>query len=72
MPHARHPPQDAHDELLVANVHPPDWRNPEPAARYNLVVLGAGTAGLDQRGGRRRARREGRAGRARPAWAATA
>ena len=26
--------------------HPPDWANPEPAGRYNLVVIGAGTAGL--------------------------
>jgi pyruvate/2-oxoglutarate dehydrogenase complex dihydrolipoamide dehydrogenase (E3) component len=31
---------------LIANVHPPDWKNPEPAPRYNLVVIGAGTAGL--------------------------
>jgi pyruvate/2-oxoglutarate dehydrogenase complex dihydrolipoamide dehydrogenase (E3) component len=31
---------------LVANVHPADWQNPEPASRYNLVVIGAGTAGL--------------------------
>src|SRR5262249_57398414 len=31
---------------LLSNVHPPDWRNPEPAGRYNLVVIGAGTAGL--------------------------
>ena len=23
-----------------------DWVNPEPAPRYNLVVIGAGTAGL--------------------------
>jgi pyruvate/2-oxoglutarate dehydrogenase complex dihydrolipoamide dehydrogenase (E3) component len=23
-----------------------DWRNPKPAARYNLVVVGGGTAGL--------------------------
>jgi pyruvate/2-oxoglutarate dehydrogenase complex dihydrolipoamide dehydrogenase (E3) component len=30
----------------VANVHPPDWVNAEPAPRYNLVVIGAGTAGL--------------------------
>jgi len=38
--------RDAHDELLVARVHPPDWKNPESSGRYNLVVLGAGTAGL--------------------------
>jgi hypothetical protein len=24
-------PRDAHNERLVANVHPPDWINPEPA-----------------------------------------
>jgi len=39
-------PQDEHDAELVANVHPSDWENPEPAERYNLVVIGAGTAGL--------------------------
>jgi pyruvate/2-oxoglutarate dehydrogenase complex dihydrolipoamide dehydrogenase (E3) component len=39
-------PEDRYNEELVANVHPPDWRNPEPAERYHLVVLGAGTAGL--------------------------
>ena len=39
-------PDDAHNQALVANVHPANWINPEPAPRYNLVVLGAGTAGL--------------------------
>jgi len=39
-------PDDAWNRQLLANVHPPDWKNPEPAARYDLVVLGAGTAGL--------------------------
>ncbi len=39
-------PQDEHNRALVSNVHPPDWRNPEPKGRYNLVVIGAGTAGL--------------------------
>src|SRR6516165_5786654 len=39
-------PKDEHNGRLVANVHPPDWVNPEPAPRYNLVVIGAGTAGL--------------------------
>lgn len=24
------------------NVHPPNWRKPTPAGRYNLVVIGAG------------------------------
>jgi pyruvate/2-oxoglutarate dehydrogenase complex dihydrolipoamide dehydrogenase (E3) component len=31
---------------LVDNVHPPRWKNPEPVGRYNIVVIGAGTAGL--------------------------
>lgn len=39
-------PLDAHNERLLENVHPSGWVNPEPAGRYNLVVLGAGTAGL--------------------------
>ena len=39
-------PDDQYNRELVANVHPPDWVNPEPSERYNLVVIGAGTAGL--------------------------
>src|SRR5437867_8684200 len=39
-------PADAHNGRLVSNLHPPDWQNPTPAPRYNLVVIGAGTAGL--------------------------
>ena len=39
-------PWDDHNQRLVSNVRPPDWKNPEPAPRYNLVVIGAGTAGL--------------------------
>ena len=39
-------PHDKHNRELVQNVHPPDWVNPEPAKRYNMVVIGAGTAGL--------------------------
>lgn len=39
-------PRDEHNQRLVAHVHPPDWINPEPAGRYNFVVIGAGTAGL--------------------------
>ena len=37
---------DLHDRALLENVHPPQWTNPRPAARYNLVVVGAGTGGL--------------------------
>jgi pyruvate/2-oxoglutarate dehydrogenase complex dihydrolipoamide dehydrogenase (E3) component/uncharacterized membrane protein YdjX (TVP38/TMEM64 family) len=39
-------PDDEHNRRLVSNVHPHDWVNPEPARRYNLVVIGGGTAGL--------------------------
>ena len=39
-------PLDEHNRKLEANVHPPDWANPAPSGRYNLVVIGAGTAGL--------------------------
>ncbi len=39
-------PGDKHNRILVENVHPSDWVNPQPGGRYNLVVLGAGTAGL--------------------------
>ncbi len=39
-------PPDEHNRILINNVHPPDWKNPDSAARYNLVVIGAGTAGL--------------------------
>ncbi|MDG2332880.1 MAG: mercuric reductase [Myxococcota bacterium] len=34
------------DRRLLDLVHPPEWQNPSPKGRYNLVVLGAGTAGL--------------------------
>jgi pyruvate/2-oxoglutarate dehydrogenase complex dihydrolipoamide dehydrogenase (E3) component/uncharacterized membrane protein YdjX (TVP38/TMEM64 family) len=39
-------PRDEHNESLITQVRPRDWQNPEPAPRYNLVVIGAGTAGL--------------------------
>ncbi|WHZ13453.1 MAG: Mercuric ion reductase [Nitrospira sp.] len=39
-------PNDEHNRKLVENVHPPNWVNPEPGGRYNIVVIGAGTAGL--------------------------
>ena len=40
------PPDDRFHRALVDNVHPPAWRNPKPADKYNLVVIGAGPAGL--------------------------
>jgi pyruvate/2-oxoglutarate dehydrogenase complex dihydrolipoamide dehydrogenase (E3) component len=39
-------PDDAYNRALIGHVHPSDWVNPTPAGRYNMVVLGAGTAGL--------------------------
>lgn len=39
-------PEDPHDRALAALVCPPDWENPKPIGRYDLVVIGGGTAGL--------------------------
>lgn len=39
-------PMDQSNRLLIARAHPPEWRNPTPDGRYNLVVIGGGTAGL--------------------------
>lgn len=39
-------PDDEHNKTLMANVHPPEWVNSKPTGRYNLVVIGGGTAGL--------------------------
>ncbi len=39
-------PWDEHNKKAVSYVHPNDWVNPEPAGKYNLVVIGGGTAGL--------------------------
>ena len=37
---------DAHDRRLMENCHPAQRSNPTPAGKYNLVVIGGGTAGL--------------------------
>ncbi len=39
-------PLDAPNRELLANVRPDGWTNPEPDGVYDLVVIGAGTAGL--------------------------
>ncbi len=39
-------PLDRHNQTLLSHVHPLDWVNPTPTDRYDLVVIGAGTAGL--------------------------
>ncbi|HET9581328.1 MAG TPA: FAD-containing oxidoreductase [Gemmatimonadota bacterium] len=42
----REKPGAAHDHIRESLVRPAGWGNPPPAGRYDLVVLGAGTAGL--------------------------
>jgi pyruvate/2-oxoglutarate dehydrogenase complex dihydrolipoamide dehydrogenase (E3) component/uncharacterized membrane protein YdjX (TVP38/TMEM64 family) len=37
---------DPHDKQLIENCHPVKRVNPMPARKYNLVVIGGGTAGL--------------------------
>jgi len=39
-------PDGEPNRILAGNVHPADWTNPQPAGRYDLVVIGGGTAGL--------------------------
>ncbi|MEM9775596.1 MAG: FAD-dependent oxidoreductase, partial [Chloroflexota bacterium] len=40
------PIEDQYNQKLIENVHPTDWVNPTPDGKYNLVVIGAGSAGL--------------------------
>lgn len=46
MTHPALQPADEFNNKLEDLVHPVNWTNPTPAGRYNLVVIGAGTAGL--------------------------
>lgn len=39
-------PPDEYNRVLVDNVHPSDWKNPDVSGTYNMVVVGAGSAGL--------------------------
>jgi pyruvate/2-oxoglutarate dehydrogenase complex dihydrolipoamide dehydrogenase (E3) component len=39
-------PDTPENRRLAEWVAPPDWKNPVPARKYHLVVLGGGTAGL--------------------------
>ncbi len=40
------PPDTPENRELTDNCHPSGWINPRPDGRYNLVVVGGGTAGL--------------------------
>lgn len=46
VPHVDLLPYDAHNARLLRQAHPDDWHNPVPRNPYNLVVVGAGPAGL--------------------------
>ncbi len=39
-------PMDEHNKEMLGNARPIHWQNPTPSGRYNLVVIGAGTAGI--------------------------
>ena len=39
-------PVDEYNAELLNNVHPRAWISPAPTERYNMVVIGGGTAGL--------------------------
>jgi pyruvate/2-oxoglutarate dehydrogenase complex dihydrolipoamide dehydrogenase (E3) component len=39
-------PADEFNRQLIENAHPAEWVNPKASGPYNLVVIGAGTAGL--------------------------
>jgi pyruvate/2-oxoglutarate dehydrogenase complex dihydrolipoamide dehydrogenase (E3) component len=45
-PAAKFLPADEHNQLLENNVRPANYINPEPDEAYDLVVIGAGVAGL--------------------------
>ncbi|TGT50697.1 FAD-dependent oxidoreductase, partial [Mesorhizobium sp. M2E.F.Ca.ET.166.01.1.1] len=39
-------PVDHNDVEMIRGAHHPHWKNPTPNGPYNLVVIGAGPAGL--------------------------
>ncbi|MCC9607013.1 mercuric reductase [Blastopirellula sp. JC732] len=39
-------PADEYNAALVNHVHPPDWSNPIPSGKYNLIAIGGGSAGI--------------------------
>ena len=45
-PVSSHVTSNDYDRTLLQHLHPTEWRNPKPQDRYNLVVIGAGPAGI--------------------------
>ena len=39
-------PSHPHNDTLINYAAPRDWQNPTPTERYNLVIIGGGSAGL--------------------------
>jgi len=39
-------PNDIYNQELIQQARPPDWKNPTLNGRYNLLVIGGGSAGL--------------------------
>jgi pyruvate/2-oxoglutarate dehydrogenase complex dihydrolipoamide dehydrogenase (E3) component len=44
-------PENVYDRQVIANCHPPNYINPTPSGKYNLIAIGAGAAGLVSSGG---------------------
>jgi len=40
------PVDDPFNIEMISHVRPPEWKNPTPDGKYNLVIIGAGSAGL--------------------------
>lgn len=46
MTHTQIAPLDLYNEEWISQARPPTWQNPTPNGRYNLLVIGGGSAGL--------------------------
>src|SRR5262245_27889042 len=44
-------PEDPDDRQLIGNCHPPNYLNPQPSGKYNMIAIGGGVAGLVSSGG---------------------
>lgn len=40
------PQESENNQILISHARPPQWVNPTPSGRYNLIVIGGGSAGL--------------------------